>query len=136
MLDSLTIIFSPFHVGIHNHRVGNGPGRIRSLGIVQALTKLGITIHFKELDRVDEFEGEIGRSFEILRQTSTLVNEAVTSKSFPLILSGNCMASAAAACGLNIKDLGFIYFDAHDDLDSPDVSYRGANSLRFQLVWS
>lgn len=35
------------------------------------------------------------------------------------------MASVGAACGLNIKDLGFIYFDAHDDLDSPDVNENG-----------
>lgn len=35
------------------------------------------------------------------------------------------MASVGAACGLNIKDLGFIYFDAHDDLDSPDMNENG-----------
>lgn len=35
------------------------------------------------------------------------------------------MASAAVACGLQIKDLAFIYFDAHDDLDSPDVNENG-----------
>ncbi|KAL4895747.1 Arginase/deacetylase [Aspergillus ambiguus] len=35
------------------------------------------------------------------------------------------MASAAIACGLNIEDLNFIYFDAHDDLDSPGVNENG-----------
>lgn len=122
---SITIIFSPYHVGIRDHRVGNGPHRIRSLGIVKALEKLGVTINFNEIARVDSFEGEIGRSFELLRRISTAVSQAVASNSFPLILSGNCLATAAAACGLPIRDLGFVYFDAHDDLDSPDVNENG-----------
>ncbi|CAI7641144.1 unnamed protein product, partial [Penicillium palitans] len=106
-------------------RSSRSPSRQRSLGITQALEKLGVKIIFHEIDSVDEFEGEIGRSFELLRRISTAVTEAVAQNTFPLILSGNCMASVGAACGLNIKDLGFIYFDAHDDLDSPDVNENG-----------
>ena len=124
-LNAITIIFSPYHVGLRDHRVGNGPHRIYSLGIVKELESHGVKVHFHEIDRVDDFEGEIGRSFEILRRTSKAVNEAVANGTFPLVLSGNCMASAGVACGLNIKDLGFIYFDAHDDLDSPDVNENG-----------
>ncbi|KAL2851880.1 Arginase/deacetylase [Aspergillus pseudoustus] len=122
---SITLIFSPYHVGTRDHRVGNGPHRIRSLGLIQALEKLGVAITLNELPPVDTFEGEIGRSFELLRRTSTAVSQAVAANSFPLILSGNCMASAAVACGLPVSDLGFIYFDAHDDLDSPDVNENG-----------
>ncbi|GCB19452.1 arginase [Aspergillus awamori] len=123
--NAITIIFSPYHVGIRDHRVGNGPHRIRQHGIIQALEDLGVKVNFIELDRVDEFEGEIGRSFELLRRTSTAVTQAVKNNTFPIILSGNCMASAAVACGLNTDDLKFIYFDAHDDLDSPDVNEDG-----------
>ena len=35
------------------------------------------------------------------------------------------MASVGVACGLQTQDLNFIYFDAHDDLDSPDVNENG-----------
>ncbi|KAJ5293711.1 arginase [Penicillium antarcticum] len=121
----ITIIFSPYHVGIRDHRVGNGPHRICSLGIVKELESLGIKVHLHEIERVDEFEGEIGRSFEIMRRISKAVTSAVNTNTFPLVLSGNCYASAAVACGLRIKDLAFIYFDAHDDLDSPDVNENG-----------
>ncbi|KAI9043195.1 arginase family protein [Aspergillus affinis] len=123
--NGVTIIFSPYHVGLRDHRVGNGPHRLRSIGLVHELENLGIKITITEIDRVDTFEGEIGRSFEVLRRTSKAVSDAVNNKTFPLILSGNCMASAAVACGLQIRDLGFIYFDAHDDLDSPDVNENG-----------
>ncbi|KAJ5496732.1 hypothetical protein N7463_008719 [Penicillium fimorum] len=123
--NAIAIIFSPYHVGLRDHRVGNGPQRIRSLGLLDELEHLQIKYDIQEINPVDDFEGEIGRSFEILRRTSKAVTEAVAQNKFPLVLSGNCMASVGVACGLGIKDLGFIYFDAHDDLDSPDVNENG-----------
>ncbi|KAL4919263.1 arginase [Aspergillus aurantiobrunneus] len=122
---TIRLIFSPYHVGLRDHRVGNGPHRILASGLVDQLQSLGVAIELTEIDRVDTFEGEIGRSFEIMRRISTAVTDAVVENTFPLIVSGNCMASAAAACGLQKKDLGFIYFDSHDDLDSPDVNENG-----------
>jgi arginase len=124
-VQDITIIFSPYHVGLRDHRVGNGPHRIRSAGLVQKLRGLGLTVKFIEIEPVDNFEGEIGRSFEVMRRISTAVKDTVSNNSFPLILSGNCMASVAVACGLQERDLAFIYFDAHDDLDSPDVNENG-----------
>lgn len=123
--DSITIVFSPYHVGLRDHRVGNGPHRIRSLGLIDSLKSHGIKVDLTEINPVDDFEGEIGRSFEIMRRISLAVRAAVARNSFPLILAGNCMSSASVACGLGVKDLGFIYFDAHDDLDSPDVNENG-----------
>ena len=100
MAASITIIFSPYHVGLRDHRVGNGPHRILSLGLTKELKNMGILIKTTEIEPVDDFEGEIGRSFEIMRRISKAVTTAVSNNSFPLILSGNCMASAAVACGL------------------------------------
>jgi arginase len=122
---SITVVFSPYHVGLRNHRVGDGPNRIRALGVIEELERLGVTVHFVELPPVDDFEGEIGRSFELLRRTSKAVTDVVAKQSFPLILSGNCMASAGTACGLGIRDLGWIYFDAHDDMETPSTNTNG-----------
>jgi len=122
---SITVVFSPYHVGLRDHRVGDGPNRIRALGVIEELEKLGVTVHFVELPPVDDFEGEIGRSFELLRRTSKAVTDVCATQSFPLILSGNCMASAGVACGLGLKDLGWIYFDAHDDMDTPSTNTNG-----------
>jgi arginase len=122
---SITVVFSPYHVGLRDHRVGDGPNRIRALGVIEELEKLGVTVHFVELPSVDDFEGEIGRSFELLRRTSKAVTDVIAKQSFPLILSGNCMASAGVACGLGIMDLGWVYFDAHDDMDTPSTNTNG-----------
>lgn len=35
------------------------------------------------------------------------------------------MATVGVACGLGIKDPGFIYFDAHDDMDTPSTNTNG-----------
>ena len=122
---SLTIISSPYHTGLRDYRVGDGPNRIQSRGLADRLEKLGITVFNKEIERVDSFEGEIGRSFEILARTSRAVSEATATSSFPLILSGNCMASVGVACGLGPDGLGYIYFDAHDDLHTPSTLNYG-----------
>jgi arginase len=123
--DSITIIFSPYHVGLRDHRVGDGPNRIRALGVIEKLDTLGVTVQVLELPSVDDFEGEIGRSFELLRRTSKAVTDVCAKQSFPLVLSGNCMASAGVAYGLGLKDLGWIYFDAHDDMETPSTNVNG-----------
>ena len=133
MYTSVTIIFSPYHVGIRDHRVGDGPNRILKLGLVKELQKLKLDVTLHEIEPIEEigalgrsdYEGDIGRSFEILRRTSTAVSEARQHDSFPLILSGNCMATVAAVCGLGIDDLAYVYFDAHDDFENPDTNTSG-----------
>ncbi|KXH61985.1 hypothetical protein CSAL01_00991 [Colletotrichum salicis] len=123
---SITIIVSPYHVGIPNHRVGTGPNRILSHNLADKLESL-TPIRFVNIGPVDDFEGEIGRTFELLRHTSTAVSQAVAANSFPLVLSGNCYVSTAVAAGLNatVPDLNVLGIDAHDDLDTPSTNENG-----------
>lgn len=122
---SIAIIFSPYHVGLRDHRVGDGPNRLRKLDPIPQLKELGIRIHFHKILPIDDFEGEIERSFEIPRRTSIAVTRAKSNHSFPLVLSGNCIATAGVACSLSIKDPGFNYFDTHDDMDTPSMNQNG-----------
>ncbi|KAI7151419.1 putative arginase [Hortaea werneckii] len=124
-IESITLIASPYHVGLRDHRVGDGPNRILNLGLRKDLESLGIPVYFEEIPPVDDFEGEIGRSFEVLRRQSDIVRRVTEAGSFPLVLSGNCMATAGIACGLNESNPGFIYFDAHDDMDTPSTNTNG-----------
>lgn len=90
-----------------------------------------MTVRELEIDPVDDFEGEIGRSFEIIRRTSILVTQERNAGSFPIILSGNCSASVGVAAGLNASaklqgsELGCVWFDAHDDFNTPDTLASG-----------
>ncbi|THW61052.1 putative arginase [Aureobasidium pullulans] len=124
-LPSLSTHPSHLPLGLRDHRVGNGPHRICKLGIIKKLEGLNIDIHIEELEAVDEFEGEIGRSFELLRRTSTAVSKACAHSSFPLILSGNCMPTVGVAAGFGLEDLSFVYSDTHDDLETPSTNTNG-----------
>jgi arginase len=130
-LHSVTVIFSPYHVGIRDHAVGAGPGRIREKGLVFKLQKLGIAVHEVEIEPVDGFDGDIGRSFEVFRRTAKLVTAARDAGSFPIVVSGNCGASVGVLAGLTgsrdlkEKELGCVWFDAHDDFNVPDTVLSG-----------
>ncbi|KAH6879492.1 hypothetical protein B0T10DRAFT_609892 [Thelonectria olida] len=108
---SITIIVAPYHVGIYDHRAGGGPLRILSHGIDKELDKPA-PVSFINIGPVDKFEGEIGRTFEVLRRISKAV--------------------AATMAGLNharanesSSNVGVLWLDAHGDLDTPSTHENG-----------
>ena len=124
---SFDLISAPYHTGLRNHRVGAGPPRILASGLLDRLHSLGFTSTFKEIDPVDDFEGEIGRSFEVIRRIATNVSDAAKRGSFPIVLAGNCNAEVGVAAGISgsVPDYELIWFDAHSDLDTPDEATSG-----------
>jgi len=73
---SVTVIYSPYHVGAYNQRVSAGPFCLRHHGVIEAIQLLGTQVNTKDIPPVDEFEGEIGKSFEILCRTATGLNSS------------------------------------------------------------
>lgn len=145
---SVTIINSPYHVGVRSVGVGNGPGSLLIAGLVQTLYDQGVNVNIMDINPVDEFEGEIGRSFELLRRTSIAVTRVINEGSFPIILAGNCSSAVGVAAGIRgserYKDrkdtLGCVWFDAHDDFNTPDVLASGyfdsmAVAMLANLCW-
>ncbi|KAI5458092.1 hypothetical protein BGZ63DRAFT_57380 [Mariannaea sp. PMI_226] len=130
---SITVILSPYHLGAKNQAVGAGPTALIDAGLMQAIRSLGVPVHEVELDPVDHFDGEIARLFELLRRTSKAVTQAVDADSFPIIFSGNCSATVGVSAGISAsKHLSngqgtpsCVWFDAHDDYNTPDVLLSG-----------
>lgn len=123
---SIALILSPYHVGLPAHRVGAGPLRIQSHGLEAALRRICPVTTTTTILPVDDFEGEIGRTFEILRRISRAVAAARAARAFPVVLAGNCNASVGVAAGLgDVGDLSVVWFDAHDDMDTPDTHVNG-----------
>ena len=77
------------------------------------------------IDRVEEFEGEIGRSFELKRRISAAVAQSVSDGLFPLVLAGNCNSTVGVHAGLPPQRTGVIWFDAHPDFDTPEEHRSG-----------
>lgn len=125
---SVTLISSPYHLGVRDAAVGAGPTALLSAGISDAIQKQGIAVRVIELEPVEEFDGEIGRLFELLRRTSKVITEVVQQNSFPIVLAGNCSTTVGVLAGYatarNIVP-SCIWFDAHDDFNTPDVLVSG-----------
>ncbi|KAH6622649.1 hypothetical protein F5144DRAFT_605198 [Chaetomium tenue] len=152
-LTSLTLISVPYHVGlraspIHRSRVSEGPDYLKSAGLLSLLLSYGqqhnlplpLPVHQLEIPPVeDTFEGEIGRTFELIRRVSLAVTAARDAASFPIVLAGNCCISVGVAAGLcgsrellmgredggDGDGLGCVWFDAHDDYNVPDSMISG-----------
>lgn len=124
---SVTIITVPYHVGIYNHRVGAGPQQLLPK-VQDELESQNVAVKVERIDNVDDFEGEIGRSFELLRRVSRAVCKAKEAGSFPIVLAGNCNTSVGVAAGLRLagtEDLQLVWMDAHNDADTPDELMHG-----------
>jgi arginase len=125
---SITIISSPYHLGIRDVAVGAGPTALLNAGFVEAIRSLGVAVNQFELEPVDDFEGDIGRLFELLRRTSKAVADVVRKGSFPVILAGNCSTTVGVQAGIATvlgKVPSCVWFDAHDDFNTPDVLKSG-----------
>ncbi|KAI0155600.1 hypothetical protein BJ166DRAFT_468111 [Pestalotiopsis sp. NC0098] len=125
---SITIISSPYHLGVRDVAVGAGPTALLAAGLVNALQQQGVAVHEVELEPVDEFDGEISRLFALLRQTSKTITQVVQQNSFPIILAGNCSTTVGVQAGLAAAKNtvpSCIWFDAHDDFNTPDFLASG-----------
>ncbi|KAK5099009.1 hypothetical protein LTR70_000869 [Exophiala xenobiotica] len=143
---SITVIISPCHVGLRNIRVGRGPHALLDAGLIENIKQTlpkGFALNVEEIRSVQtvltDIEGDIGRSFAVLRYISVAVQKAVQEESWPLVLSGNCMDVVGVNAGLNPvtedglkkgqisenKTREVIWFDAHADLETPDTTRSG-----------
>lgn len=119
------MVLAPYHAGSFGVRVGAGPIRLMDDGLEHALHRAGFDTSVCRIERVDEVEGEIGRSFELMRRIAAAVAEAREAGAFPLVLAGNCNSSVGATAGVGEPEAGLIWFDAHPDFDTPDEHRSG-----------
>lgn len=124
-MTDIRIIAVPYHAGEANVRVGAGPTRLLDDGLEQALAAAGHRTSVRFVAPVDEFEGEIGKSFELKRRVSREVAEARRDGAFPLVLAGNCNIEVGTWSGLGGDDGGLVWFDAHPDFDTPEEHRSG-----------
>ena len=121
----MDVVVAPFHAGKRDERVGRGPARLLEAGLIDALHEEGAEARLVGIGTVDQAEGEIGRSFEVMRRVAVAVADAVRAGRFPLVLAGNCNASVGTHAGLGDPGLGVAWFDAHPDFSTPDEATGG-----------
>ena len=121
----IRIIAAPYHAGACNERVGAGPTRLLADGLEPALRNADFDTKMTMIPPVDEYEGEIGRTFEVKRRIAAAVAEARAAGAFPMVLAGNCNSTVGVWAGLGDDEAGLIWFDAHPDFDTPEEHRSG-----------
>lgn len=123
---SIMLVVVPYHAGIREHRVGAGPSRIMANNLVPRLEALDFAVSVHEISPVDDYyDGDIGRSMEMIVRIAKVVRDAVENLSFPIIIAGNCNSSVGVAAGLRQKDPEVMWFDAHADMELPEEMRNG-----------
>jgi len=121
----IDVIVAPFQAGALGSRVGKGPYRLLEEGLVEALRRTTMDVAVVEIEPVDAFEGEIGRTFEVKRRAAAAVSAATINGRFPLVLAGNCNTSVGVHAGIGDSNVGIVWFDAHPDFNTPDEATGG-----------
>ena len=121
------IIAVPYDTAHRGWRCGAGPEYLLRSGLVAHLESRG---HSAAEVRVidtdpDEPSAEIASGFELMRRVAVVVRASRESGRFPLVLSGNCIASVGALSGLTPSRRAIFWFDAHGDMNTPDTTASG-----------
>ena len=121
----INIIQVPYDSGHREERQGRGPKKFIQEGLVGVLEADGHKVDVSRVDAATSYTTEITTAFELNRALSVQVKAAVESKCFPLVLAGNCNACLGTLGGIDTKKTGVIWFDAHGEFNTPEITLSG-----------
>lgn len=125
----ITLIQAPYWLGNAEDPLAAGPTRIVEAGAAEALREAGHDVELVAVERDghesgDVYWNEIESSFVVVGLVSERVREAVERESFPVVLATNCFNTVGIVAG-NRLDLGVVWFDAHADYSTTELSPSG-----------
>ena len=127
-------------LGQSRRGVDMGPSALRSAGLQAAIKKLGITVEDignMEVKQPEEMSiGEKRAKYlqeiaETCADIAKTVDKSLQEDFLPLVLGGDHSIAAGVAAGVSNfyrqqkKDIGYIWLDAHGDMNIPESSPSG-----------
>jgi arginase len=134
---SITLLGVPLDLGAKNLGVDIGPDAFRHQGLVEKLTKAGLTIEDvgnvmpKEREELDPGNPHLRYADEIVRvseESAKIVDEAISSGKRALAIGGDHSLNLGVVSGASVAlkgNLGLIYLDAHGDMNTPEITLSG-----------
>jgi arginase len=119
----ITIVQVPYDSGHRGRRMGAGPLRLVSAGIVDRLSKKGHDVHMQTVETEAEFTTEVGTAFELAAAIRREVRRAKHEERLPIVFAGNCISAAGTVSALENPEV--VWFDAHADLNTPESTTSG-----------
>lgn len=115
----------PYDSGHRDYRAGAGPRYLAEGGLKAKLESLGHDVDRIAIEATQLPTTEIPTTFDLYRQLSVQVNDAVGEGRFPLVLAGNCNCVVGMIGGLRRDDLALVFFDGHGDFNTPETTATG-----------
>jgi len=119
----ITIVQVPYDSGHRGRRMGAGPLRLVSGGIVERLSNMGHDVHMQAVETEADFTTEVGTAFELAAVIRREVRRAKRAGRLPIVLAGNCISAVGTVSALENPEV--VWFDAHADLNTPDSTTSG-----------
>jgi len=140
MSQKVRIIGVPMDLGQSRRGVDMGPSALRGAGLQAAIKKLGHTVEdIGNLEVKQPEEMPVGEKrakylqeiAETCQDISKTVEKSLTEGFLPLVLGGDHTIAAGVAAGVaghfrkEKKEIGYIWLDAHGDMNTPESSPSG-----------
>ncbi len=130
----VTVISVPYRYDEYDRGTGSGPAALLSSGLVDDVTKSGITLSTGGEATLDDADRETGRTAvnigRLGASTAALIANARSNGSACLVLAGDDTAAIGVVSGLQAAHgagarIAVIWVDAHGDFNTPETSYSG-----------
>jgi arginase len=140
MPQKVRIIGVPMDLGQSRRGVDMGPSALRGAGLQAAIKKLGVTVEdIGNLEVKQPEEMPVGEKrakylqeiAETCLDVAKAVDKSLAENFLPLVLGGDHSIAAGVAAGISNhyrqqkKDIGYIWLDAHGDMNTPESSPSG-----------
>lgn len=121
----ISLIYVPYHLGRKAVGMGLGPIKFKEAGIERKLSDQGHDIISKNVELKNSFIDEKQAIVSLNKDLRNKVEDSINARYFPLILGGNCNTCLGILSGINDQETGIIWFDAHGDFNTPEITPSG-----------
>jgi arginase len=116
------LIAVPYDSGQRGTRMGAGPLALASQ-LSALLAQWGHTVNVTWIE--GESQDPLASAVELTARVSEAAATARAAGRFPVVLSGNCVATVGAFAGVRNGRSRLIWLDAHGDINTPETSPSG-----------
>src|SRR5580693_1299201 len=140
MAQKVRIIGVPMDLGQSRRGVDMGPSALRGAGLQARIKQLGVNVEdIGNLEVKQPEEMQVGEKrakylqeiAETCKDLATTVEKSLGEGFLPLVLGGDHSIAAGVAAGVashyrkDKKEIGYLWLDAHGDMNTPDSSPSG-----------
>ena len=140
MAQKIRIIGVPMDLGQSRRGVDMGPSALRVAGLMARIKQLGL--HVEDIGNIQVKQPEemsygekrakyMAEIAETCQDLAVIVEKSLDEGFLPLVLGGDHSVASGVAAGVSVfyrkqkKEIGYIWLDAHGDMNTPESSPSG-----------